>query len=461
MREIRAIADGSERPCIVTANTGRHMAALDAYCDLLTHEAFTSTMISALGRGFRPLGKPFETTCRLYSAVGTWTIRGPERALLESMAAVVHGGACCQEVSPTHTGRFTEDAVERVAQIGSYIRGIEEYLVGTEPLFDAAIILPETVYGSTYDCPRPGGWDTVFTERDIPFAYVYPDGDLSPYQLAILDGRVPADEALAQRLADFVREGGSLIVEGQAASFGTPAEPILAEVLGIGETTALGAGTYYLSGLHSDLATDLCLDDQVVEAHAWLPTLRGAEALATYRYEFAPRREGWRTYRNLPPARAASNDPAITVNQYGKGRAMLLACALTTEQLRTRRYHEHDIREYPTQLAANLARFMLREPLLRGTTPAGVEVVVNRQGERYVVHLLNHHLGGPYLDNREGLLQLADVCVSVNADRVGPLSRAVEVAGGERRPLATRRDGRWLEVTVPRLSVHGLIVWER
>jgi len=461
MREIRAIADGSERPCIVTANTGRHIAALDAYCDLLTHEAFTSTMISALGRGFRPLGKPFETTCRLYSAVGTWAIRGPERALLESMAAVVHGGACCQEVSPTHTGRFTDDAVERVAQVGRYIRGIEEYLVGTDPVFDAAIILPETSYGSTYDCPRPGGWDTVFTERDIPFGYVYPDGDLSPYQLVVLDGRVPADEALAERLADFVREGGSLIVEGQAAGFDTPAAPILAEVLGIGETSALGAGTYYLSGLRPDLAVGLGIDDQVVEAHAWRPTLNGAEALVTYRYEFAPRREGWRTYRNLPPAHAASSDPAISVNRYGKGRAMFVACALTTEQLRTRRYHEHDIREYSTQLAANLARFMLREPLLRGTTPAGVEVVVNRQDGRYIVHLLNHYMGGPYLDNREGLLKLADVCVSLNANRVGALGRAFEVADGESRALSVRRDGQWLEVTVPRLSVHGLIVCER
>ncbi|MBM3957397.1 MAG: hypothetical protein FJ313_05030, partial [Gemmatimonadetes bacterium] len=222
-----------------------------------------------------------------------------------------------------------------------------------------------------------------------------------------------------------------------------------------------GAGTYYLSGLRPDLAVGLGIDDQVVEAHAWRPTLNGAEALATYRYEFAPRREGWRTYCNLPPAHAASSDPAISVNRYGKGRAMLVACALTTEQLRARRYHEHDIREYPTQLAANLARFMLREPLLRGTTPAGVEVVANRQGGRWIVHLLNHYAGGLYLDSREGLLKLADVCVSLNANRVGELGRAFEVAGGESRPLPVRRDGKWLEVTVPRLTVHGLIVWDR
>jgi len=53
------------------------------------------------------------------------------------------------------------------------------------------------------------------------------------------------------------------------------------------------------------------------------------------------------------------------------------------------------------------------------------------------------------------------VCVSLNANRVGELGRAFEVAGGESRPLPVRRDGKWLEVTVPRLTVHGLIVWDR
>jgi hypothetical protein len=461
MREIREIADGSARPCMVTANCGRRSPVVDGYCDLLTHEAFTSTMISSLGRAFRPLGKPFETTCRLYSAVGTWAIRGHDRVLLESMAAVVHGGACCQELSPTHTGTITEEAARRVAEVGGYIRGIEEYLTDTEPVLDAAIVLPETSYGAIYECPPPGGWDTVLRERDIPVAYVYPDADLSPYHLVVLDGRAPLTEALAQKVAGFVRAGGGLIVEGEAAGLGTSAGSLMAEVLGLGEASSLGAGTYYLSGLHPDLAEDMGADDLVVEGTAHRVALRGAEPLGFYRYEFAPRRDGWRTYHNLPPARARSEEAAITLHRYGEGRALFVACALTTAELRDHRYHEHDVREYPTQLAANLARFMIGEPLLRGTTAAGVEMVVNRQGSRYVVHLLNHYAGGPYFDNRRGLLRLADVLVSVNASRVGPLTKAAEVSGGEARPLPIRREGRWLEVLLPRLSVHGLVLLER
>jgi Alpha-L-fucosidase len=460
MERIREIADGSDRPCVVTANTGKRIPALDAYCDLLTHEAFTSTMISALGRAFRPLGKPFETTCRLYSAVGTWAIRGADRVLLESMAAVVHGGACCQELSPTHTGRITDEAARRVAEVGSYIRGIEGYLVGTEPVLDAALVQAEGAYGVTSECPAPGGWDTVLPERDIPFAYVYPDADLSPYRLVILDGRAPMGEALAAKVADYVRQGGNLIVEGEAAAHGTPAGAVLAEVLGLSGMSRMGDATRYISGPSPALAHDIGADNLVVEGQAYRVTLNGAEALAVYRYEFADRTAERRTYRNMPPAPSPSDDPVISLNPYGRGRALFIACALTTGELRSHRYRGDDAREYPTQLAANLARHMIAEPLLRDTTPAAVEVVVNRQSARHVVHLLNHYAGGPYFDNRRGLLRLADIRLSINTSRIGPVASATEVLGAEVRPLPVQREGQWLEVVLPTLSVHGLVVLE-
>jgi len=460
MREIRAIADGSDRPCVVTANTGAHCPELDAQCDLLTHEAFTSTMISALGRCLRPLGKPFETTCRLYSAVGTWAMRGPDRVLLDSLAAVVHGGACCQELSPTHTGAITEEAALRVQEVGGYIRQIEEYLVGTAPVLDAALLLPTAAYSSSFDCPQPGGWDTVMAERDTPFAYVYPGADLSPYRLVILDGRVPADEGLARQVADYVAQGGALLVEGDAAGYGTPAWPIMAEVLGLAEITAAEASVHYLSGLPAALAAAMGADDLIVEGEARDITLSGAQALAYYRDEFAVRSPDRRTYRNLPPARTRSARPAISVNQYGRGRALCLGCALTAGELRAHRYAEADVREYPTQLAANVARFLIAEPLMRGTTPAGVEVVVNRQRGRHVVHLLNHYVAGRYCDSRPGLLRLADVTLSVNSGRLGPVSRATHVAGARAEALPLRRDGQWLEVVLPSLGVHGLVLLE-
>ena len=460
MGEIRKIAGGSDRPCIVAANTGSRSVALDNYTDLLTHEAFTSPMISAFGRSARPQGKPFETTCRLYSAIGTYAMRGHDRVLLESLAAVVHGGACCQEFSPTQTGRFTAEAAHRVTQVGGYIRGIEEYLVGAEPIYDAAVLLPANEYGSKWEVPQPAGWGTVLVERDIPFAYVYPDADLTPYRLVILDGRVALDESLARKVADYVAQGGNLLVECDAAAWDTPAGATMAEVLGITSFGKAGGRAQYLSALSPDLATDMGADDLIVEGDAYAIALNGAEALACYCYEFASHTPDRRTYRNMAPAREASHDPAITVNQHGSGRALYIACPLTTSEVRAHRHNEGDLREYPTLLAANVARFMVGEPLLRGTTPSGVELVVNRQGSRTLVHLLNHYAGNAYPDPRPGSVRLADVTVSINATRLAPVKAASLVTDSSPSPLLILRDGPWLDLTLPSLGVHALVVLE-
>ena len=398
--------------------------------------------------------------CRLYSAIGTYAIRGHDRVLLESLAAVVHGGACCQEFSPTQTGRFTPEAAHRVAQVGKYIRDIEQYLVGTEPIYDAAVLLPANEYGSKWEVPQPGGWGTVLVERDIPFAYVYPDADLTPYRLIILDGRVPLDEALARKIAAYVSQGGNLVVEYDGAGWDTPAGAIMAEVLGIGVPLKTGGSAHYLSAFSPDLAADMGADALIVEGDAYAIELHGAEALACYSYEFTSRTPDRRTYRNMAPAREVSSDPAISLNHYGSGRATYIGCPLTTAEIRAHRHFEGDLREYPTQLAANLARFMVGEPLLRGTTPSGVEVVVNRQGSRTLVHLLNHYAGNSYPDPRPQSLRLADITVSLNASRIEPVTSASLLSDATPLPLPVHRNGDWLDLPLPSLGVHALVVLE-
>jgi hypothetical protein len=311
-------------------------------------------------------------------------------------------------------------------------------------------------------------------ERDIPFTIVDPDADLSPYRLLVLDDWITADEALAGRLAEHVRGGGSLIVEGEAAQFGTPAGEVLAEVLGIQSLGPTGHEAHYLTGLDEQLARDMGLDDVIVEGPAQRIALTTAQALAYYRYEIAPRRPDMNTLINLPPSAVASADPAISLNRYGQGVALYTACPLATGEIRAHRSMGDDAREYPLQLAANLARRALGQPLLEGTTPAGVEVVVNvagpadRTAHRHVVHLLNHCVSGQYHDNRPGLLKLADVPVAINEARMGRVTRAFQVADdGEEVSLSvqhggsrTVRSGEWARVRLPELGAHGMVVFE-
>jgi hypothetical protein len=103
---------------------------------------------------------------------------------------------------------------------------------------------------------------------------------------------------------------------------------------------------------------------------------------------------------------------------------------------------------------------MIAEPLLEGTTPAGVGVVVNRLGGRHVVHLLNRYVGQGFLDERRGRMRLARVPLSINERRVGEVKRAYSVDEMGEHEMAIARHGEWAEVVVAELGVHEMIVIE-
>jgi uncharacterized lipoprotein YddW (UPF0748 family) len=94
MGEIRQAARRRNPECVLGYNVGPRNPGVDALVDFQTHEAVDAPTISLMCRAMRSGDKPFETTYRLYTAVGSWAMRGEDRVLLESMATLAHGGAC-------------------------------------------------------------------------------------------------------------------------------------------------------------------------------------------------------------------------------------------------------------------------------------------------------------------------------------------------------------------------------
>ena len=201
--EINTLVKGIKPDCVLCQNTGSRHPDYDRIDDFYTREAFTAPAISLYCRSMRPLGKPFETTSRLYSSVHSWAMRSPERVLLESLATVVHGGASCMELSPMSTGKIMDEAVHRVAEVGRYLRALEPYLLDTRPVYDAGVYQPDHLCGGSWGTTNPpGGWTSALMERDIPHALLYPNatpsnGEVSPYPLLILDDSIVLDDALA------------------------------------------------------------------------------------------------------------------------------------------------------------------------------------------------------------------------------------------------------------------------
>ena len=458
--EIRKLIKENNPDCVLGQNSGCRIPGVENHVDFLTHEAVDSPTISLMCRGMRSLGKPYESTYRLYSSVGSWAMKGWNRILLEAGATLAHGGACCLELPPLATGKIMDEPVARLRELGQYVRAIEPYVIGAKGVYDVALFDPPTQFG--WNNRTNPGWHSVLMERDLPFNIVYPDAVIAEYQLIIIDERITVDEPLANKLREYVRAGGSLIVEAGAARFGTPAGDLLSEVLGLASLGMTGQPAQYLSDLDGRLKTAMGEDELIVEGEACKVKVTTAKPLAFSRYEFSARAPDKNILINLPPAKSRSDDPAITVNRFGQGRAMYVACPLVANELKEHKSHWNDAREYPMQLAENLARFMIRQPLLPGNTPAGVEVVINAKDDLHIIHLLNNYATGQYNDNRRGRLKLANVPVTLNEQRIGRVKKAFSFnyVANQKVELPLHRHGSWVEVKIPELSVYEIIVLE-
>jgi beta-galactosidase len=205
-------------------------------------------------------------------------------------------------------------------------------------------------------------YQTLF-DRNIPVDVLAPEADLSDYRMVIVPALHVLTEATASKLVDYVEKGGTVVVtprtgvkDGANAVVDRPLPGLLAEVCGavVSEYDSLMDGIsqsvkFVIPGLEK-------LDP--VKAKIWCDILapRGAEVLANYTQEFY------------------TGQPAITLNRYGKGRAVYIGTFGDDE------------------LYQALLNWLMNDLGISGTAtaPAGVEVTERWQGNRKIMFILNH-----------------------------------------------------------------------
>ncbi|HEY2931531.1 MAG TPA: alpha-L-fucosidase [Acidobacteriota bacterium] len=448
--------------------------------DYLSNEGFQFAQIeigrtSKLGRSS---GKPYETITEASGTTHSWTPRNTDLLLLEAATITAYGGTYLVALSPTASGRIFDFQVDQVASVSSYLRKRQDWLTGTKPLYDAAIFHPSYLGSGSSERDAPPltrlsrGWADLLGQRNIPYAYLYPDADLSPFPLVILDTSFPVTEESVDRVKAYVGKGGSILVELNSEHLQSQAGiRLLSEVLGVRLRGRTEYEAVYLGRLDSSVAAGMTEMPPLVEGPSYRVETTTAQVLANYLYPIAP----WSLDRMVfafhnPPSAAASSDPAITLNKYGDGFAMFVACSLGNTEIRR---HQNVISDPPTgfpnvlpqvhewslQLGENLALRLIKEPVLRSKAPAGVEIVVNEQPRRHIVHLLNQYLTPMiFADNRSGRMVLADISLAINEKRIGSVRRVVSFDGAT---IPVQREGGWIHVTVPRLAVHEMLAFEK
>jgi hypothetical protein len=321
-------------------------------------------------------------------------------------------------------------------------------------------------------------------EEHLPFTVIC-DWDLTGaglanYQVLLLPNSACLDHAQAQAIRQFVSRGGGLAASadvGLCDEFGTPRpQPELAEVLGIerrGLAPAAPAGRQSDANLSPSLPPgywEKCRGvwDFTFAPQSFLDTAPMRALLGTDPVTFkgsavqaSPASPSARVVARLQPKPGESGEPlpAVITNQFGKGRVVYLPAAFDAANY---------LFAYPYQ------RLVLRQavewaapapPPIRVQAPRCVHAVACRQkknGQRLVVHLFNdvnttafHGLPGDDVPLREEVLPIYDIRITFQGYSITGVHLE---PGGQDLPVNRAADT--LEVRVPRLDIHGMVVAE-
>jgi hypothetical protein len=177
-----------------------------------------------------------------------------------------------------------------------------------------------------------------------------------------------------------------------------------------------------------------------------------AETVSLFSIKF----KGWDGSEILP-----SEFPALTVNAFGKGRAVYLAGPFGEHFWK---YKQPDIRV----LLKNLFRWLSPPVVAIENAPETIEAVHRQTADgREVITLINY--SGGLTRPFEGIEPIANVTVKLNIGDSSPAPTASTRSGMGKtraralkldRALESRREGEWLVVRLPRLEIFETIVLE-
>ena len=301
----------------------------------------------------------------------------------------------------------------------------------------------------------------ILLESGRTFHFLDAESELSDYALLLLPDGVRVGPSLAQKLRDFLAQGGALVLSGESgldpAGNGFPLREIPLRSLG----PSPWATPYLRVDPEGPLARDVEPMEHAVYERGWAvelaPGASGAEVLAHVVPPYFNRDHlHFSSHAQTPPAVSpgaplpAGASPAAV----RAGRVVYLSFPLC------RAYRRHGSRVYRT-LVRNAIDLLLPQRLVTAGLPSYGQVTVLRQPEardRLVVHLLAYPVERrtAQLDMIEDVVPLRDVPLSL---RPGFRPSRVYEAPSE-TPLPFSWEGGQARLTVPLVAGHAMVAFE-
>jgi len=362
------------------------------------------------------------------------------KAILYEAAAMVSFGARCSFGDQLHpNGLMDPDTYRRIGAGYNYVKKIEQYSEGGVPYARLGL----WVSGSN---DHDHGITHMLLERQIDFAVVDPEGDLSRFSTIILPGHPCLDKTSAAKLQEFADNGGGLLVLGGGALDAARKKFLL----NVG-ATYVGAARYvddYLV-VGDELADGLVASPFLNYTAGLRVRLTRGTALAAVREPYFDRTyEHYCSHLNTPYKEKNAPHPGAWRN----GNVLCMAHELGAM------YYRHGAQLH-RDLFINAVNLIHKDPVMRVAMPSGgrVNLLHQPRRSRYVAHLL---YGPPVRRGRceviEDLVPVSDISLTLSVPE--KVKNVYTVS--DKKLLPAKKSAGKVRLVVPAVQCHEAIVFE-
>ena len=377
---------------------------------------------------------------------------------LENAIALAHGSSMVFGTAPYPNGATDAAQLSGFGEVFRPVKALEPWLAEPQGISDIGLVFAPKPRAASrqWGVMQDGAeaFHDALLDTHLQFDIIQLDADLSRYQLLVLADQAALSDAEMEKLRAYVKDGGALLASGCSSLYdengGRRADFGLADVFGARYRRESGSEFVYLNlldGLRDEVTTLPILIDEtplVIDA-------TDAEIMGEFLLTESGRSEATTVLWGDAAPDETKRLPGIIRNRYGAGECVYAAAPLRARGMPN---------AWVKRLMGLLARRAVPEPTLTTDAPAGVEITLNRQPSRVVIHLVNRAVGTvDHLSWDETASVIKDIAIELESPRL-PLDRVNRVFQAPSTDLAFTLDAGRLCLQLTALAVHAVVVIE-
>jgi hypothetical protein len=280
--------------------------------------------------------------------------------------------------------------------------------------------------------------------------------NISNYKVVILPDQRYISRELADALGKFVRNGGGLIASvltgTEDESYKPTGKLILEDVLGVKLKSAYPYTNGYIVINDNQLKKKvLDMPHQIWGEFTYVQPVTAVKLGDLW--DIYLRRDGEYYQGGSSPIGKNTGYPSLTVNQFGKGKAMYLSGDIFTSYTVRNNWNLKN-------MFKNMVNMVNPDILISIDAPDVVEVVLKKQKNRTLVHLINHN-GERSLNNTieytEDIIPVFNIGVKVKLNK---LPASVKLMPENQILTWNKAANNSISITVPKLDIYSIVVIE-